>query len=144
MKVMIDAENRAPGARSPADTYPSVWLQLQVRRLGHLPAFAAAIPSVIAHAKAFPGMIRFGFDIDWDRARFRTFGAFDTKASLQAYVTDGAHGAVYRRLGGRLGEAMVNYGALAATGLPTTWDDIPESRFTRGQTPHATRRGGPT
>lgn len=137
MKVMFDGENRMPAAQPGADGYPSVWLQLQVRRHRHLPAFAAAIPSVIAHAKAFPGMIRFGFDIDWERGRFRTFGAFDNEASLRDYITDGAHGIVYRRLRGRLGEVSVNYGTLAVTALPTTWDDLPQSCFTKEQPTHA-------
>lgn len=128
---MFDGENRALPAELSTGTYPAVWLQLQVRRLDYLPGFAAAIPSVINHAKTFPGMVRFGFHVDWERARFRTFGAFDTAASLQAYVTDGAHGAVYRRLRGRLGEACVRYGTVAITQLPASWDDIPESYFAK-------------
>ena len=134
MQVMFDGENRT-AASSSADDYASVWLEVQVRRLSRLPAFAAAIPSVIAHGKAFAGMVRFGFDIDWERARFRTFGAFDTRESLQAYINDGAHGAVYRRLHGRLGDLRVTYGSIAAAELPTTWDDIPESRFAESQAP---------
>jgi len=137
VKAMFDGENSIPAAQPCADGYPSVWLQLQVRRLNHLPTFAAAIPSVIAHAKAFPGMVRFGFDIDWERGRFRTFGAFDTRTSLQAYITDGAHGVVFRRLRGRLGEVSVNYGTLPVTALPATWDEIPHSRFAKDPTTHA-------
>ncbi len=130
---MFDGESRLPAAQPCADGYPSVWLQLQTRRLQHLPAFAAAIPSVIAHAKGFPGMIRFGFDIDWERGRFRTFGAFDSETSLRDYITDGAHGSIYRRLRGRLGEVSANYGTLAVTALPTTWNEVPQSCFTEEQ-----------
>jgi hypothetical protein len=131
VQVMFNGANGVPD--SSADEYPAVWLQLQVRRPAHLPAFVAAIPSVISHAKSFPGMVRFGFDIDWGRARFRTFGAFDTQASLRAYIGDGAHGAIYRRLHGRLGDTCVTYGAIAGRALPSTWDDIPEARFTKNQ-----------
>lgn len=136
MKVMFDGENPMPATQPGAGGYPSVWLQLQVRRMTHLTAFAVAIPSVIEHAKAFPGMVRFGFDIDWERARFRTFGAFDSEASLRDYIADGAHGDIYRRLRGRLGDVSVNYGTLAVTALPATWDEVPQSRFTKDQTTH--------
>lgn len=131
MQVMFDRE-RPP---APADAYPAVWLQLEVKNLGHLPAFAAAIRPVILHARTFPGMVRFGFDIDWRRATFRTFGAFDTEASLRAYVDDGAHGVIYRRLRGRLGEMRANYGTVAATELPTTWADVRAECFTEMQRP---------
>ena len=126
---MFDGQDRPV----PADSYPAVWLQLRVRHLRHLPTFAAAIPSVIEHARPFPGMVRFGFDIDWERNTFRTFGAFDSEASLRAYVADGAHGTVYRRLRGRLGESCATYGTIPAKALPTTWDDIPDACFTKSQ-----------
>jgi hypothetical protein len=133
LKVMFDGPNRPLACDRPDESYPAVWLQLQVRRFGNLPVFGAAIPSVIRHAETFPGMVRFGFDVDWGRGRFRTFGAFETEDSLRTYVTDGAHGAIYRRLRGRLGEVIVNYGKIANVQMPTTWDDIPEARFVKSK-----------
>ena len=135
MKVMFEPEGHAPGAPPPAGHYAAVWLQLQIRQPTRLPAFAAAIPSVIKHAKAFPGMVRFGFDIDWERARFRTFGAFEGRAALRAYIDDGPHGTVYRKLRGRLGDVRVSYGTIDE--LPETWDDLAEEPFVTSQAAHA-------
>lgn len=129
MQAMFDGVSLAAEPDRLTGSYPAVWLELQVRRRRYLPAFGAAIPSVIEHAKAFPGMVRFGFDIDWAHARFQTFGAFDSEGSRQAYVNDGAHGAIYRRMRGRLGPVQASYGTIAAAQLPTTWADMSQTRF---------------
>ena len=135
MKVMFEGQYAAVSPRRTADSCAAVWLQIRVWHLWHLPRFLAAVAPVIEQARRHPGVLRFGFEISWLKLRFRTFGAFDTEASMRDFVAAGAHGVIYRQLGGRLGEMSARYGPIAVAELPSHWDDIPASSFARSTRP---------
>ncbi|HUO38735.1 MAG TPA: hypothetical protein VMU34_13250 [Mycobacterium sp.] len=128
MKVMFDGQD-ADLPQPATGGYVAVWLQLDIRRMWHLPAFMAAIGPVIEQARHHRGLRRFGFVIDWWQLRFRTFGAFDTDESLREFVESEAHGMIYHRLRGRLGRVTTRYGVIDAADLPRHWDEVSACRF---------------
>ena len=108
--------------------------------------------------RAAPGLVVFGLRAQLLRLTFSTYGVFDDRRALAAFVRSGAHAEAMQVLSGRIARFESRLTTVAGTDLPTDWSAIhdhlsaaeparpaepraePPGRLAAGETPSSAKR----
>lgn len=98
--------------------------RLRVRSPRTVLAFLRRLGPVQAQLRDTPGLVAFGLRAQLLRMTFSTYGVFEDRRALAAFVRSSAHGEAMRALRGRLPSVESRITTMSGADLPDGWAAI--------------------
>ncbi|MEZ5166760.1 MAG: hypothetical protein R2695_09785 [Acidimicrobiales bacterium] len=115
---------QTPVDPDPDRTYVVATTVLTVRSPRIALAFFRRLGGVTQQMRRADGMVRFGLRAQLLRMTFSTYGVFDDRRALTAFMRGEAHGEAMQALGGRLHHVTARTLERRGDDLPRTWKQV--------------------